>query len=69
VVTPTDITAPDDRQRDDIGVLMAHVMALMDSPETRPKVRETWRQVLVALMRSRDVLAGRLEGRKGQLRD
>jgi len=48
---------------------MAHVMALMDSPETRPKVRETWRQVLVALMRSRDVLAGRLEGRKGQLRD
>jgi hypothetical protein len=66
LVTPTDFTAPDDHQRDDIGTLMAHVMAVMDKPETRPNVRETWRQVLVALMRNRDVLAGRLEGREGQ---
>jgi hypothetical protein len=68
LVTPTDFTAPDDHQRDDIGTLTAHVMAVMDKPETRPNVRETWRQVLVALMRNRDVLAGRLEGREGQKR-
>ena len=53
-VIPRDYTAPDDQQRDDIGVLMAWVMKLRDAAETLPGVHVAWQKVLDDLAAERD---------------
>jgi hypothetical protein len=48
-VVPTDYTAPDDQHRDDIGTLMAWLIAMRDDPGTLRGVRAVWDKALTDL--------------------
>jgi hypothetical protein len=42
--------------KDDIGTLVAHILALTDDPDTRPAVRAVWYAFIAAVLRNRDAL-------------
>jgi len=59
VSIPLDPTAPPEHLKDDIGTILAHVLALVDNEETSTEVNDLWRRVLIDLLNERDELRRR----------
>jgi hypothetical protein len=56
LLSVVDWTAPPEQVKDDIGTLVAHILALTDDPDTRPAVRAVWYAFIAAVLRNRDAL-------------
>ncbi len=56
---PFDATAPAEHCKDDLGTIIAHVLALVDDDESSEEVVRLWRRVLIDLLYQRDELRRR----------
>lgn len=59
VSIPLDPTAPAEHAKDDVGTILARVLALVDNEETSTEVNDLWRRVLIDLLNERDELRRR----------
>ncbi|MFI5261011.1 MAG: hypothetical protein ACHQZR_00485 [Candidatus Limnocylindrales bacterium] len=59
VAVPLDPTAPAEHTKDDLGTILAHVLALRDNEETSTEVNHLWHRVLIGLLNERDELRRR----------
>jgi hypothetical protein len=49
-------TSPPEQVKDDIGTLLAHVLGLVERPDTRPAVRAVWLAFVDAIRKNRAAL-------------
>lgn len=59
ISVPLDPTAPAEHLKDDVGTILAHVLALVDNEETDSEVNALWRRILIDLLHERDELRRR----------